>query len=73
MKEPNWWERFRAWLAYLIFPDPNDWYVESCKRANELEVELSELKFEHENLIRRANELEESRRALHTVEAQGQE
>ncbi len=62
MKEPNWWERFRAWLAYLIFPEPNNWYVEACEDANRLENELAELKQEHENLIRRANELEENQR-----------
>ena len=73
MKESNWWERFRAWLAYLIFPEPNDWYVEACERANRLEDELAELKLDHENLIRRANELEESHRALLTTEEEEDE
>ena len=44
MKEPNWWERFRAWLAYLIFPEPNSWYVEACERADKLEDENAALK-----------------------------
>ena len=39
MVESSWWERFRAWLAYLIFPEPNDWYVEACENANKLEAE----------------------------------
>lgn len=64
MVEYSWWERFRARLAYLIFPEPHNWYVEACERANKLEDELTELKREHEILIRRTNELEESNRAL---------
>lgn len=63
MVEHNWWVRFRAWLAYIIFPDPNTWYIEAVENANKLEVELAKLRSEHEHLIRRANELEEDLRA----------
>lgn len=44
MKEPNWWERFRAWLAHKIFPEPNTWYVEACESAEKLEKETAALK-----------------------------
>ena len=67
MVEHNCWVRFRAWLAYLIFPDPNTWYIEAVEMANKLEAELAELTSEHERLIRRANELEESQRAYSNI------
>lgn len=63
MIELNWWERFRAWLAYLIFPEPNNWYIEAVEEANNLEEELADLSREHEALIRQYNALHTSLRS----------
>jgi len=43
MKEYSLWERFRAWLAYVIFPEPHSWYIEACEESERLQSQNAAL------------------------------
>ena len=62
------WQRFRAWLAYLIFPEPHNWYVEACESANKLEADNKDVHKSNHTLYLRCQELEAKNEALREIE-----